>query len=188
LGDVFEYRTEALIQGKRYRVHPNYSGDGPWYDFVLVEFQLELDLSFQTFVDENNKYPDKLFGFYRFLTTNGEESVNFHVLAHCVQYQRLNSGLYYRRSLLQQSWLFEVAAGVNPRPLYRPLGVVKSDICVQGHIFAVEENPGFQEHYQTEEDKRIMVISDARKEWPSIFIGDAPSERINDSIKHIPSR
>jgi hypothetical protein len=28
-GDVFEYRTEALIQGKRYRLHPNYRGDGP---------------------------------------------------------------------------------------------------------------------------------------------------------------
>jgi hypothetical protein len=47
LGDVFEYRTEALIQGKRYRVHPNYRGDGPWYDFVLVECQVELDVGFQ---------------------------------------------------------------------------------------------------------------------------------------------
>jgi hypothetical protein len=88
LGDVFEYRTEALIQGKRYWVHPNYRGDGPWYDFVLVEFQLELDVGFQPLVDENNKYPAKLLGFYRSLTSDGEESTDFQVLAHCVQYQR----------------------------------------------------------------------------------------------------
>jgi hypothetical protein len=181
LGDVFEYRTEALIQGNRYRVHPNYRGDGPWYDFVLVEFQLELDVGFQPFVDENNKYPAKLLGFYRSLTSDGEESTNFHVLAHCVQYQRLNSEIYSRRSLLQQSWLYEVTAGVNPRPLYRTLGIVKSDIGVRGHIFAVEENPSFHERYHTEEEKRIIVISDARKEWPSIFIGDATGERSNYS-------
>jgi hypothetical protein len=47
--DVFEYRTEALIQGKRYQVHPNNRGDGPWYDFVLVEFQLELNIGLQPF-------------------------------------------------------------------------------------------------------------------------------------------
>ena len=74
-----------------------------------------------------------------------------------------------------------MTAGVNPRPLYRTLGGVKSDICVRGHIFAVEENPGFHECYHTEEEKQIIVISDARKEWPSIFIGEATSETSNDS-------
>jgi hypothetical protein len=29
LGDVFEYRTQALLEGNRYRVHPKYQGDGP---------------------------------------------------------------------------------------------------------------------------------------------------------------
>jgi hypothetical protein len=84
LGDVFEYITEALIQGKRYWIHLNYRGEGPWYDFVLVQFQFELDLGFQAFVDDNNKYPAKFLGFYRSLTSNGEESSNFHALGHCV--------------------------------------------------------------------------------------------------------
>jgi hypothetical protein len=180
-GDVFEYGTEALIQGKRYRVHPNYRGDGPWYDFVLVEFQLELDAGFQPFVDENNKYPAKLLGFYHSLPNDVDDSTNFQVLAHCVQYQQLDSEIYSRRSLLQQSWLYEVTAGVNPRPLYRTLGGVKSDVCVQGHIFAVEENPGFHECYHTEEEKQIIVIANARKEWPSIFIGDATCARSTNS-------
>ncbi len=46
LDDVFELRTEALIQGTRYRAHPNYRGKGPWYDFVIVEFQLDQDLGY----------------------------------------------------------------------------------------------------------------------------------------------
>jgi riboflavin biosynthesis pyrimidine reductase len=64
-------------------------------------------------------------------------------------------------------------AGVNLRPLYLTLGSVKSDICVRGHIFAVKENPRFHERHHTEEEKPIIVIADARKEWPSVFIGDA---------------
>jgi hypothetical protein len=148
---------------------------------VLAEFQLELDVGFQPLVDENNKYPAKLLGFYRSLTSDGEESTDFQVLVHCVQYQWLDSKIYSRQSLLQRSWLYEVTAGVNLRSLYQTLGGVKSDICVRGHIFAVEENPGFHEHYHTEEEKRIIVISDARKEWPSIFIDEATSERSNDS-------
>jgi hypothetical protein len=78
---VFEYKTEALIQGKRYRVHPNYRGDGPWYDFVLVEFQLELDVGFQPFVNENNKYPTKLLGFYRSLPNDGDNSTDCQVFS-----------------------------------------------------------------------------------------------------------
>jgi hypothetical protein len=74
-----------------------------------------------------------------------------------------------------------VTAGVNPRPLYRTLGGVKSDICVRGHIFAVKENPGFHKRYHTEEEKQIIVIADARKEWPSIFIGDATCARSTNS-------
>jgi hypothetical protein len=31
------------------------------------------------------------------------------------------------------------------------------------------------------EDKRIMVIADARKKWPLIFIGDVSGERSNES-------
>ena len=41
VGQVFELQTEAIIEGTRYRAHPNFRGGGPWYDFVTVEFELE---------------------------------------------------------------------------------------------------------------------------------------------------
>jgi hypothetical protein len=173
LDDVFELRTEALIQGTRYRAHPKYQGEGPWYDFVIVEFQLDQDLDYQSFIDDNNRYPAKLIGFYyRLLPNVDEDASEFEVLSHCVQNQRLDSVIYSRRSLLQCSRLYEVTGGRSPCPLYWTAGSVKSNICVRGHIFAIKENPGFHKRYHSEEDKRILVISDARKEWPNIFISD----------------
>jgi hypothetical protein len=38
-----------------------------------------------------------------------------------------------------------------------------SNIAIIGHIFAIEENPGFHERYMTASDKRVLVISDMRK-------------------------
>jgi hypothetical protein len=34
--DVF---TEIMYKGIRYRAHPNYRGDGAWYDWCIVEFE-----------------------------------------------------------------------------------------------------------------------------------------------------
>jgi hypothetical protein len=125
-------------------------------------------------------YPAKLLCFYHLLPNAGDDSTQFQVLARCVQYQQLDSETYSRRSLLQLTWLYhEVAAGRNPRPFYWIVGSIKSDICVRQHIFAVEENPGFQEHYHSEEDKRIWVISDGRIEKPHIVTSDPMSVGCN---------
>jgi hypothetical protein len=71
-----------------------------------------------------------------------------------------------------RSWLYEVTAGHNPRPLYQVVGSIKNNILVKGHIFAIEENPGFHKHYPTGKDKRFIVLSDMRKVWPSFFINE----------------
>jgi hypothetical protein len=36
----------------------------------------------------------------------------------------------------------------------------KGNINVKGHIFAIEENPGFDERYPAKEDKIFLVLSD----------------------------
>ena len=176
LDEIFELRTEAMIEGSRYRAHPNYRGEGPWYDFAAVEFQLEEDLDCHIFDNDNNQFPAKLLGFYRLTTMEGEEENEFFVLAHCVQYQTLDSEIYSRRSMLQRSWLYEVTSGRTPRPSYRTAGSVKSNICVKGHIFAIEENPGFHERCNGDVDIQILVLSDARKDWPLVFIDSSLKE------------
>jgi hypothetical protein len=180
--DIFEYRTEAVIEKKRYRAHPNFRGCGPWYDFVTVEFELDNAPDYATLVDDNNRYPAKLIGFYRLLSREvDEEQSEFQVLTHCVAFQRLDSEIYKKRSLLVRPWMYEVSAGRHPRPVYRIAGSVSSNIAIIGHIFAIEENPGFHERYMTACDKRVLVISDMRKVWPQLFIDGSRGEYDNDN-------
>jgi hypothetical protein len=110
--EVYEMRTEAMIQGTRYRAHPNFRGEGPWYDFANVEFQPENDLDNQSIINNNNdRYPAKLLGFYRLHLPPGEDENEFLVLTHRVQYQMPDLEIGARQSLLQHSWLYEVTNG-----------------------------------------------------------------------------
>jgi hypothetical protein len=172
IGNVFEYRTEAIIEGTRYRTHPNYRGEGPWYDFVEVQFDLEGAIDYNVTVDDHSRYPAKLLGFYRLISDPGEVDTEFLVLAHCVQYQTLESEIYNARSHLVRPWLYEVKAGINPPPMYRTIGSVRTDVMVKQHIFGVEEIPGFHPRYPTDLDKRLLVLSDMRTEWPNVFMSN----------------
>jgi hypothetical protein len=132
---------------------------------VNVDFQLTTLPNSEVFVNDKDTYPAKLVAFYRRLP-----ETTFHVLAHCGDYQELSSDVYRRRSLLTRSWLYEVKAGNNPLPRYRTLGLACNNTYVKGHIFAIEENPGFHERYPTEEVRRFIFVSDMRKVWPRIFM------------------
>jgi hypothetical protein len=164
-GQVIELRTEATIDGTVYRAHPNYRGEGPWYDYATVKFELETTQppNHRVWVNDNQRYPAKLVAFYRVLP-----DTEFQVLAHCGEFQARASNVFSRRTLLTRSWLYEVAAG--QRPIYRKVGGVQNEVHVEGHLFAIEEVPGFHGRYRTEEDRRFVVLSDMRKVWPGLFI------------------
>jgi hypothetical protein len=176
-GEQFEVRTEALIHGTRYRAHPNYRGHGPAYDFVKVEFDIleERPLDPLQFPDDELKYPAKLVAFFRQVPTPDIEpslpvlaAEDYFVLAHCADFQMFTSDVYDRKTLLTRSWLYEVTA--SNKPLYTRVGTVKDPNLV-GHVFGLEEKPGFHEEYETEEKRRFIVLSDMRKEWPKVFVG-----------------
>jgi hypothetical protein len=164
--ETFELRTEAMINGTRYRSHPNYLGKGPWHDYVNVHWELDTaPPDYSVFVNDYNQYPAKIVAFFRRLPDN-----EFTVLAHCAEFQRLNSDVYSRQTLLTRSWLYEVTGGVNPRPRYNTIGTVKQNIQIKGHVLAVEEQPGFHERYPTDTERRFIVVADMRREWPSTFM------------------
>jgi hypothetical protein len=166
-GQVIELRTEATIDGTVYRAHPNYRGEGPWYDYATVKFELETTQqppNHQVWVNDHQRHPAKLVAFCRVLP-----NTEFQVLAHCGEFQARASNVFSRQTLLTRSWLHEVAAG--QRPIYRKAGGVQNEVHVKGHLFfAIEEARGFYEHHPTEEDRRFLVLSDMRKVWPGLFI------------------
>jgi hypothetical protein len=57
--------------------------------------------------------------------------------------------------------------------MYMIVGSVKEPDIV-GHIYAVEEHPGFHGIYNSDEEKRYIVLSDMRTKWPLVFaaLGD----------------
>jgi hypothetical protein len=65
-----------------------------WALVIEVEF-LDNAPDYATLVDDNNRYPAKLIGFYRLLSREvDEEQSEFQVLTHCVAFQRLDSEIY----------------------------------------------------------------------------------------------
>ena len=177
IGEEFEYRTEAVIKGVPYRAHPNFQGAGPWYDFAMAKF--EHDPLDSTHVNDNNTYPSKILGFFRKLqnglggwasTAEAEQDLDFSVLVHAGAFQKCNSPVHSRRTLLTRSWLYEVERGLNPKPVYRVAGTTVSNVVLLDHIFGVEELPGLHERYGTEEQRRFIVLSDMRKVWPHVFM------------------
>jgi hypothetical protein len=173
-GEVYEYRTEAVVEGTLYRAHPNYRGKGPWYDFVMV--RIGHDCLGPGYVDDNHMYPAKLLGFFRNVTdvdqsTLGGAGIDFSVLVHCGAYQTKDSAIYARRTLLTRSWLYEMKTpGTNPQPNYMVAGTTRTNIVLQKHIFGMEEIPGLHQRYDTQTMKRFVVLSDMRTDWPQIFI------------------
>jgi hypothetical protein len=172
VGDEFEVRTEAVIGGERYRAHPNYRGGGPSFDFVKVKFnEFDPPLSSLFYPQDNLVYPAKLVGFFRLLTPEDNPDLaadDYFVLAHCAEFQELGSEVYDRRTLLTRSWLYE--ATPSNKPKYSIAGSVKVP-DLKGHVYAFDERPGYHETYRTEEDKRFIVLSDMRKDWPNVFVG-----------------
>jgi hypothetical protein len=172
-GDVYEYRTEAIVKGTLYRAHPNYRGAGPWYDFVKV--RIDHDRPGPEYVDDNHTYPAKLLGFFRNVSddesTLGSPGLDFSVLVHCGAYQRTDSAVYARKTLLTRSWLYEMKSqGANPCPCYMVAGTTRTNVVLKGHTFGMDEIPGLHQRYETETHKRFVVLSDMRKDWPQLFI------------------
>jgi hypothetical protein len=177
IGEKFEVRTEAVIGGIRYRAHPKYRGVRPHYDFVRVKFTNEEDdrgVNPLFYPDDGFEYPAKLVGIFRQLPTAGItpnlpelSSDDYFVIAQCADFQEWDSDVYNRKTLLTRSWLYEMTASNKPR--YTSVGTVKGRDLV-GHVFAIEERPGFHAVYDNEEERRIIVLSDMRRDWPNVFV------------------
>jgi hypothetical protein len=153
-------------------------GQGAWYDFVKVNFQLNHNrLDTTIYPDNDMQYPAKLVCFYR-LIRRDEHVVadpDYSVLAHCAAFQSLSSSVYKRKTLLTRSWKYKATSTNIQRPVYTVVGTVKEP-DIGGQIFAMEENLGFNESYSSSVHRSweqcFIVLSDMRKDWPNVFMKD----------------
>ncbi len=89
------------------------------------------------------------------------------MIAQCADFQKLDSEACNRKTLLTRSWLHE--GTVSNKPRCASVGTAKGCDLV-GHVFAIEERPGFHAVYDNEEERRIIVLSDMRRDWPNVFV------------------
>jgi hypothetical protein len=124
--------------------------------------------------DDGFEHPAKLVGIFRQLPTAGItpnlpelSSDDCFVIAQCADFQEWDSDVCNRKTLLTRSWLHEMTASNKPR--CTSVGTVKGRDLV-GHVFATEERPGFHAVYDNEEERRMIVLSDMRRDWPNAFV------------------
>jgi hypothetical protein len=101
------------------------------------------------------------------------------VLAHCADCQLLTSEVCNRKTLLTGSWLCEVTA--TKKPKCSKVGTVKHPDLV-GHVFGVEEMPGFHAECDREEKRRFIAVSDVRTDWPNAFIQGSGEQKDKNAI------
>jgi hypothetical protein len=179
VGEQFEVRTEAVISGTRHRAHPNCRGLGPACDFVKVKcdaFQ-GTQLSPLFHPDDNLEHPAKLVAIFRQIPTT-DIAASFEatapddcfVLAHCADCQL---------SMLTRSWLCEVTR--TKKLKHSNIGTVKHPYLV-GHVFGVEEMPGFHAECDSEEKRQFITVSDVRTDWPNVFVQGSGEQKGKNAI------
>lgn len=130
------------------RAHPDFNGEGPWYDWCYVAF-------YNPRKQREEKVPCKILLFFH----NAEEVAtvdNLLVLMHCCKYkERKISTLFTHR------WL-EYSTRDGHVPLYQVIPVS----AISHPAYCFEECPGFH-HRRPENDKVIVVLE--RSKWPSEF-------------------
>ena len=163
----------------RLRCHPNYMNEGPWYDWVIVAYEMEesdrIDRTHMDFGGKEPFHPEgmvpcKVLGF----VMDGTPEGNIKAIVHTCDFQSFEEGR--SGSVLIESWrLSYYQRNGRHNYLYPFIDVVDLE-SIHDIAFVVEEYPGIHgridlgnigEHKHTY-DSVLLVRS--REEWGSEFI------------------
>jgi hypothetical protein len=103
------------------------------------------------------------------------------VLAHCADFQMTTTEVYDRKTLLTRSWLYEVVTA-SKTSMHRIVGTAKHPDLV-GHVFGLEETPGFHAEHDSEEKRRFIALSDMRRrDWPNVFVWGSGEQKCKNRM------
>jgi len=151
--------TELIHKGgATFRAHPNYRGDGPWYDWAFVRFVEE-----ETGKQED--FPCRILLFYK------AEDGSTRAIVQATDCLKVESEEKRKNKIMEtrlcKRWMLdsEEAQGAKNRSL-PSLYSVDVD-TIQNNVLVVEEEPGLCESW--EGDRYIWTVSEREAQWPLLF-------------------
>jgi len=175
-GTTLHCKTECRYEGpgdeRLYRAHPNYHGDGEWYDWVMVKF------------GTYGCFPSRILLFYQKHdpvldnVTGNVTSSGMYAIIHSCKYRSDTSAERiekFHETRLCSRWVAESTPkpqsmmqgrnGGRPNiPLLRSVPVETLD----DHVYVVPETPGIQEEWTG--DKVVWAMKDQRTDWSKVFL------------------
>jgi hypothetical protein len=186
-GDHFDPNIDLLCyteyvlskNGKTFplRSHPNYRGDGHWFDFVMVRFEWEADSG--SVLPSFNDFPAKILCLFRGTPTEDDPSPVMAVVHPCTyittqgkrgslattEEQRIKKTW---KTHLCERWCLETKAHPTKGGDWEAPKLYAVPVASILHpIFAVEETPGLLE--ATETPLYCWVAKDRRSQWSNMF-------------------
>jgi len=178
---------------RKFRCHPNYRGEGPWYDWVIVKFKGNLEERPTHYARGTHRFqlqyrsdhvPCKLLGIVK-----QPDAVEPVALVHACEYSFEN--LQKQSSVLIEPWRLEYEKvrdqpirGSSPsRHLYRARLRLVSLEAIETRCFVVQEHPGLVEYIedlstiranrtnpQNDHIVRCVILVRDRERWPAEFM------------------
>jgi len=177
-GTVLHCKTECRYLGpgdeRLYRAHPNYQGNGEWYDWAMVKF------------GTHGYFPSRILLFYRKHdpvvdeATGTVTSSGLHAIIHTCKYREGTSAERKERfheTRLRSRWVAEsmpkpvVTIPAHRRSSPRPRVPVFRSVPVETldeHVYVIEESPGMAEEWIG--DKVVWAMHDQRTVWSKTFL------------------
>jgi hypothetical protein len=174
-----DFFTEYKRDKTTLRAHPNYRGNGLWYDWAMVEYApLDLDLNRATSVTQEiesayppGSYPAKILAFSR-----SKEGTIMAIIHTCESKEHSSDD-----SCLTEQWYMEYKqctinaydprSDTTKRKLVRKpvLRIVEAD-TLRDRVYVVEDSPGLRESLSSKEETSLVVLVKDRKQyWPKYF-------------------
>ncbi len=161
---IIELWTECKRNGVMYCAHPNYNSFGEWYDWAMIQFEIDGGISDLSDEEQAGYYADNLFPSKILCFMKSEDDSIYAVIHSCYANSHEEDGI------LMERWKKEYKVSQNKiEPLLRCVSVDS----FEEPCFVVEDRHGLFEEYDTDPihiSKGVTLVKPREKAWPEEFL------------------
>jgi hypothetical protein len=163
--------SELKKGGTLFRAHPNYQGNGPWFDYAMVSYQIEEEERWE-------EYPARLAAFFYEVDSKKGEIIRdeedpkddgWRVLVQQCEYQTPEQK--EEESMIMEHWTLQSTAKKDKGEIWAKFQQLTT-AALNGRLYCVEADPVgnvFSKPVTSNFD--ILIIRDMRTEWHKKFLG-----------------